>query len=64
MCGFPCNQKVYKELSVTTHETVFRVCHTFMYLDAKTFDMDENFAAIQIGRWFCLESWDLVFVIA
>ncbi len=49
---------------MTTHETVFRVCHTFMYLDAKTFDMDENFAAIQIGRWFCLESWDLVFVIA
>jgi hypothetical protein len=39
MCGFCCNQKVYKELWVMmTHETMFRVCPTFMCLDAKTFD--------------------------
>lgn len=39
MCGSCCNQKVYKELWVMmTHETMFRVCPTFMCLDAKTFD--------------------------
>ncbi len=35
---------------MTTHETVFRVCHTFMCLDAKTFDMHEKFAAIHIFK--------------
>jgi hypothetical protein len=58
--GFPCNQKVCKELSLTTHEMVFRFCHTFMCLDAKNFDMHEKFAAIHIGRWFCLASCNIL----